>query len=147
MFTEKFIRDVVLPEIERSGGATVLTSPYGMPPSLLVMDKFQPPTWVVGMGVEPDVFRYRPKRKGTALVVLEAANLAYLRTNRDSWSGVGFWNNFGKLYVEPAAIFTNHYMAVEEAKRRGQMAIYAAHTGELEWLPQEAQPLVPVADR
>ena len=42
MFTEKFIRDTVLPSIRETGGATVLTSPYGMPPSLLVMDQFQP---------------------------------------------------------------------------------------------------------
>lgn len=145
MFTEKFIRDVVLPEIERSGGATVLTSPYGMPPSLLVMDKYQPPTWVVGYGVEPDVAINSDGMDPANLAGI--ANCVYADGITDSWSGVGFWTNDGMLYIEPVRIFTSHYMAVDEAKRRGQIAIYAAHTGELEWLPQEAQPLVPAADR
>lgn len=132
MFTEKFIRDTVLPAIESTGGATVLTSPYGMPPSLLVMDQFQPPTWVVGSGVEP--VSLPAKWMADVEYITLVANATYESTVANSWSAVGFWLNDGVLYVEPVEVFTNHYMAIEAAKQRDQIAIYAAHSDRLEWL-------------
>lgn len=135
MFTESFLRDTVLPAVESTGGATVLTSPYGMPPSLLVMDKYQPPTWVVGYGVQPDVAINSDGMDPANLAAI--ANCVYADGIADSWSGVGFWTNDGMLYIEPVRIFTNHYMAVEEARKFDQLAIYAAHTGELEFLAPE----------
>lgn len=146
LFTEKFIRDVVLPEVEKSGGATVLTSPYGMPPSLLVMDQFQPPTWVVGMGVEP--VPLHPDAVHNVEHLTMVANDVYESLAATAWTAVGFWlDGEGWLYVEPAEVYTNHYMAVEAGKANHQLAIFALHTGETEWLPQETQPLVPLADR
>lgn len=148
MFTEKFIRDTVLPAVESTGGATVLTSPYGMPPSLLVMDQYQPPTWVVGSGVEPVTLPAKWMRDAEYIAMVGDA--VYESAVANSWSAVGFWVNDGTLYVEPVQVFTNHYMAIEAGRERDQLAIYAAHRGELEWLnpaPRGAGALVPPADR
>lgn len=145
MFTEKFIRDVVLPEVQASGGATVLTSPYGMPAGLLYMDQYQPPTWVVGMGGGEVLY---PDSANDVGFVTRAAESVFNSSQPDSWSGVGFWVNDGWLYIDPIRIFTNHYMALEAAKKYNQLAIYAMHTGELEFLaPNIPEPLVPLADR
>lgn len=133
-FTERFIRDAVIPEIESTGGATVLTSPYGMPPALLRMDKYQPPTWVVGLGAMP------LEVSSTDLpldwdLVHAVANRVLDDYRLNSWSAVGFWMDEGVLYIEPVATYTNHYMAIEAAKDAQQLAIYALHTGATEWLP------------
>ena len=147
MFTEQFIRDVVLPEIESTGGATVLTSPYGMPPSILRMDKYQPPTWVVGMGVEPDGIH--PDAVHNVEHVTDVANMVYESMQATAWTAVGFWlDGEGWLLVEPVETYTNHHMAIEAGRRNDQQAIFALHSGRVEYLlPREAQVLVPVADR
>lgn len=138
MFTEQFIRDTVLPAVQATGGATVLTSPYGMPPSLLVMDKYQPPTWVVGMGVEP--IYVAPSLADSEGTIAVAANMALDSVGLNSWSAIGFWvDGEGMLCIEPVETFTNHHMAITAGRERGQDAIYAMHRGELEWLPREAQ--------
>lgn len=129
MFTEKFVTDVLLPEIEATGGATVLASPYGMPLALLRMDKYQPPTWVVGMGAEPE---FISMDSATPVVVTTVGNLVLDSVYRNAWTAVGFWNNDGLLYVEPVETYTNHYMAVEAAKRNDQFAIFELSSGQLE---------------
>lgn len=129
MFTERFVTDVVLPEIVATGGATVLASPYGMPLALLRMDKYQPKTWVVGMGAEPEFLNMDSV---TPELVTTVANSVLDSVYRNAWTAVGFWNNDGTLYVEPVETYTNHYMAVEAAKRNDQFAIYELSTGQLE---------------
>ena len=148
MFSEQFIRDKVLPEIEATGGATVLTSPYGMPPAILRMDKYQPPTWVVGMGVEP--VPLHPDAVHNVEHLTMVANDVYESLQATAWTAVGFWlDGEGWLYVEPAEVFTNHYMAIEAGRRNDQFAIYALHSGRVEYLlpARGAGALVPVADR
>jgi hypothetical protein len=141
MFTDKFIRDIVLPEVERSGGATVLASPYGMPLSLLRMDKFQPPTWVVAKGheFETDVEYPAPVEK----VTLAANNALLAAEPRNSWSAIGFWKQETPwevfLIVEPVEVFTNHYMAIAFAEEREQEAIYALHSEEVELVEKVIQ--------
>jgi hypothetical protein len=132
VFTESFVRDSVMPEVAATGGATVLASPYGMPLALLRMDKYQPKTWIVGMGAEPDVI---DMDSATPELVTTVANSVLDSVYRNAWTAVGFWVNDGRLFVEPVETYTNHYMAVEAAKRNDQMAIYALHTQELEWMP------------
>jgi len=127
-----------MPSIRKTGGATVLTSPYGMPPSLLVMDQFQPPTWVVGVGALPLLATSDLEGSDPEYVTI-MANAVYESATADSWSGVGFWLNDGLLYVEPVRTFTNAYMAHKAAKENGQMAIYAMHLGVVELVAQEAQ--------
>lgn len=130
--TERFIRDVVMPEIEASGGATVLTSPYA-PPSLLKADKFQPPTWVVGIG-SPATLVPAGWLQRVDYITL-AAQDAELNGTGSLWSAVGFWlDDLGRLYIEPVETFTNHYMALDAAKRHGQDAIYALHTASVEYV-------------
>lgn len=134
MFTDQFIRDHVLPEIERTGGATVLVSPYGMPMSLLRMDQFQPPTWVVSKGREFEQVTEYPVH--VEKVMLAANNALLAAEPRNSWSAIGFWlqetpyETF--LVVEPVEAFTNHQMAVTAAEERDQEAIYALHSREVE---------------
>lgn len=133
MFTDSFIREHVLPEIEKTGGATVLASPYGMPPALLRMDKYQPPTWVVGMGYRPERVWVNDSR--LADMVLAATNYILETWRRDAYSAIGYWVNDGYIHIEPVETYTNHQMAVEAAQSAQQLAIYALHTGETEWLP------------
>lgn len=139
MFASEFIRNVVLPEIARSGGATVLASPYGMPYQLLRMDQYQPPTWVVGFG---DQFANVVDESAMTDVetVLRAANNSLTSVVRNSWSAVGFWVvtfpwRETLLIVEPVETFTNHYMAIDAAERRDQEAIYNLATEEVEEIP------------
>jgi hypothetical protein len=132
MFTQQFVTDVVLPEIAATGGATVLASPYGMPLALLRMDKYQPATWIVGMGAVPDTVGMD---SATPELVTEIANSVLDSVYRNAWTAVGFWVNDGTLYVEPVETYTSYFMAVEAAKRNDQMAIYALHSQELEFLP------------
>jgi len=135
MFTSEFIRDTVLPEIARSGGATVLASPFGMPLQLLRMDKYQPPTWVVGFGSE-----YENAIDKSAIdveTVLRAANQSLTSVVQNSWSAVGFWMvelPWGEtlLIVEPVETFTHHGMAIDAAIRRDQEAIYNLATEQVE---------------
>ena len=118
MFTETFIRDSVLPEIKSTGGATVLASPYGMPPAILRMDKYQPPTWVVAFGTCPvDV----PLDGLEARELTILANLVLDSFQRNAWSAVGFWSFEGRLYVEPVETYTSHEMAVQAAAANGQI--------------------------
>lgn len=148
MLTEQFIRDKVLPEIESTGGATVLTSPYGMPPALLRMDAYQPPTWVVGMGIEP--IYVAPSLRDSVGTVTEAANMALDSVGLNAWSAVGFWvDGDGMLVIEPVETFTNHHMAITAGRERDQIAIFPLHTGQVEYLlpARGAGALVPVADR
>ena len=98
MFTQQFITDVVLPEIEATGGATVLASPYGMPLALLRMDKYQPRTWAVGLGATPE---FIPMDSATPELVTTVSNSVLDSVYRNAWTAVGFWNNDGVLYVEP----------------------------------------------
>jgi hypothetical protein len=128
-----------MPEIARSGGATVLTSPYGMPMQLLRMDKYQPPTWVVGFGSA-----YENAIDESAMFdvdsVLRAANQCLTSVVRNSWSAVGFWIvqfpwRETILIVEPVETFTNHYMAIDAAIRRDQEAIYNLATETVEEIP------------
>jgi hypothetical protein len=135
LFDDKFISDNVLPEIERTGGATVLVSPYGAPMQLLRMDQFQPPTWIVSKGREFEQVTEYPVHLDK---VTRAANNALLAAEpRNSWSAIGFWiqeipdwETF--LVVEPVEAFTVHQMAVTAAEERDQEAIYALHSGEVE---------------
>lgn len=132
-FTDTFIRDSVLPAIAATGGATVLTSPYGMPPSLLVMDEYQPPTWVVGMGVEP--VYVSPSLHASHEAVAFAANFLLESLDLNSWSAVGFWvDGDNLLVIEPVETYTHHGMALQAAMEHNQSAIYAMHTGEVEWV-------------
>jgi hypothetical protein len=146
VFTESFIRDVVLPEIESTGGATVLASPYGMPPALLRMDKYQPPTWIVATGSIPldcAVDEASPE------LVTNLANLVTAMNRQDAYSAVGFWSYDGRLYIEPVETYTSHTMAVQAATDNDQIAIYAMHSGQTEFLApaRGAGALVPNADR
>lgn len=136
MFTQQFITDVVLPEIEATGGATVLASPYGMPLALLRMDKYQPRTWAVGLGATPE---FIPMDSATPELVTTVSNAVLDSVYRNAWTAVGFWDNNGTLYVEPVETYTNHYMAVEAAKRNDQIAIFELSTGQLEAIPSETQ--------
>lgn len=145
--TESFIRDIVMPEVESTGGATVLVSPYGMPPALLRMDKYQPPTWVVGVGVEP--IYVSPTLRDCVEAIASSANFVLGTFDLNAWSALGFWvDGDGMLVIEPVETYTSHEMALVRAREMDQIAIYAMHTGELEWLPaRDAGALVPVADR
>lgn len=134
MFTDKFIAESVLPEIKSTGGATVLVSPYGMPPAILRMDQYQPKTWVVALGACP-VDVPLDGLEANELTIL--ANLVLDSFHRNAWSAVGFWAFEGRLYVEPVETFTSHEMAVQAAKDCDQIAIYAMHTGETEFLVPE----------
>jgi len=136
VFTPEYIRDVVMPELARSGGATVTTSPYGMPLQLLRMDQYQPPTWVVGFG---SAYENAIDESAIADVetVLRAANQSLMSVVQNSWSAVGFWIvelPWGEKYliVEPVETFTNHYMAIDAAKRRDQEAIFNLATETVE---------------
>ena len=148
MFSEQFIRDVVIPEIESTGGATVLASPYGMPPALLRMDAYQPPTWIVGMGCMPALVS--PDLRSNVIVVHSMANGVLDMVQRNAWSAVGFWvNPDGALLIEPVETYTNHQMAIQAGRDHHQDAIYALHSGRVEFLlpARGAGALVPLADR
>ena len=148
VFTEDFIRESVLPEIEATGGATVLASPYGMPPAILRMDKYQPPTWIVGMGCMPA--KVSPDLRTNLIVVTSMSNGVLDMVQRNAWSAVGYWvNPDGELLIEPVETYTNHYMAIQAGREHGQEAIYALHSGRVEFLlpARGAGALVPVADR
>lgn len=140
MFTERFVADVVLPEIKNTGGATVLASPYGMPLALLRMDEYQPKTWAVGLGATPE---FISMDAATPELVTTVANSVLDSVYRNAWTAVGFWDNNGTLYVEPVETYTNHYMAVEAAKRNDQIAIFELSTGQLEAIPSTETRVVP----
>lgn len=146
--SESFIRDVVMPEIEATGGATVSVSPYGMPPALLRMDKYQPPTWVVGVGVEP--IYVSPVLRESVEAIASSANFILDTFDLNAWSALGFWvDDDGMLVIEPVETYTSHIMALVRASERDQQAIYALHTGQVEYLApaRGAGALVPNADR
>ena len=145
--SESFIRDVVMPEIEATAGATVLVSPYGMPPALLRMDKHQPPTWVVGVGVEP--IYVSPVLRESVEAIASSANYVLETFDLNAWSALGFWvDGDNMLVIEPVETYTSHEMALTAARYSDQLAIYAMHTGEVEFLPARgAGALVPNADR
>ena len=145
--TEGFIRDVVMPEVEATGGATVLVSPYGMPPALLRMDKYQPPTWIVGVGAEP--IYVSPTLRDCVEAIASSANYVLGTFDLNAWTALGFWvDGDGMLVIEPVETYTSHEMALVRAREADQLSIYALHTGELEWLPvRGAGALVPNADR
>lgn len=130
---EQFIRDIVLPELLSTGGATINASPYGMPYSLLRMDKYQPPTWVVGIGHNLEINLPWPVGTDEILqAVLDALAAAGIR---NSWSAIGLWVNerpWGEtvLTVEPVETYTNHGMAVRAAEEADQEAIFDLSTGE-----------------
>lgn len=135
MFTPEFIRDHVLPEIQASGGATVTASPYGMPPAILRMDEYQPPTWVVSATADPF---HVSERFIEPELITAVANVALEMAERNAWSGVGFWLHNGFLYIEPVETYTHHGMAVEAGKRLNQAAIHALHTGADEYIGDHA---------
>jgi hypothetical protein len=129
----KFIEDVVLPEIMSTGGATVNASPYGMPFSLLKADKYQPPTWVVGIGHDMEI--NLPWPVGIDEILTAANNALAAAGTRNSWSAIGFWVQelpWGEkiLTVEPVETYTNHGMAVRAAENADQDAIFDLATGE-----------------
>lgn len=147
-FSEQFIRDVVIPEIEATGGATVLASPYGMPPALLRMDDYQPPTWIVGQGAMPATVS--PDLRSNVLTVHALSNAWLDMMRLDAWTAIGYWvNDDGYLLIEPVSVYTNHYMAIQAGKDANQEAIYAAHSGRVEYLlpARGAGALVAAADR
>lgn len=135
-FTDDFIRDTVLPEIARSGGATVETSHYGEPLRLLAMDQFQPPTWVVG-GMLPFSLYIDPDR-GIGRIT-SAANSILDAMPRSIWGGVGFWHQAGVIVIDAVETYTHHGMARDAGVKRGEMAIYAMHSGETEVLVSPRQ--------
>lgn len=141
MFTEQFVRDTVLPEVASSGGATVLVSPYGMPPALLRMDAYQPPTWVVGLGYNPE--RVKLNDPEYADKVLAASNAILADWDRNAWSAVGYWVDDNELCVEPVETYTSHEMAVQAATDAQQVAIYALHTGRTEFIPLKLTRFIP----
>lgn len=137
MFTDQIIRERVIPAIESTGGATVLASPYGMPLQLLTVDKFQPKTWVVGMGFVPTCIEWNDYGDNDPAAILSASNCVLDRyPARNSWSSVGYWINLetGRLEIEPVETFTSHYLAVDAATRRHQACIYLMPNREYEWM-------------
>jgi hypothetical protein len=130
---KQFIEDVVLPELLSTGGATINASPYGMPYSLLRMDKYQPTTWVVGIG--HDLETILPWPSGTDEILQAVLDALAAAGTRNSWSAIGLWVDerpWGEtvLTVEPVETYTNHDMAVRAAEQSDQVAIFNLSTGE-----------------
>lgn len=136
-FTDQFVREVVEPEIYRSGGATVLASPYGMPLRLLVMDLFQGPTWIVG-GASGQPELLVPTAAITTETITAAANEVLHSFRRNAWSAVGFWRQPEGLCIDAVEAVEHRGLAVQWARERRQTAIYALHTGEVEQLVEAA---------
>lgn len=140
MITEQVIRELVLPEIARSGGATLSVPTIGnMPPYLVKADKFQPPTWVVGTvpgGTIP------PRGVNDPHWILRAINGPHwgilAHTVPGAHTAIGFWLEDGYLHIDGVEFYTLHSMAIRSARRHNQIAIYAMHTGETEYLTYPA---------
>jgi hypothetical protein len=130
--TDEFIRDVVLPEIERSGGATVWvpTSGNASPALLKSGDPMEPRTWIVGVGpmTVPAIDWQRPHSLTKAVALL----MRY--AERSVYSGVGFWLDDGIVHVDLVECYTIRNMAVIAAKQHGQQAIYELHSGRCEYV-------------
>lgn len=107
-------------------GATVHLTP-GMLPCLLQLDDFQPETYVVGCN---DVLAEIPLEDLDVATCQYAINLGKPKAC-NAYAGVGFWldRDSNTVVIEMVETFTHPGMALEEAKRRGEKAIYAMKSG------------------
>lgn len=111
------------PGDEGGQGATVNLNP-GLPAAtMLVLDEHQPETYVVGMGeIVAEIAVDEITEDAIAYAISTARSKSI-----NVWSGLGFWvdPDSKTVVIERVETYTHPGVALEQARLRGEKAIYA----------------------
>lgn len=127
-FTDKFIREVVLPEIERTGGATVSTARGSVSPWLDTPENVDREYVLCGFPGTATHYTEYGYRSGDLAALLAAGANWQLDVNAQSaYSGVGFWLHDGVIHIDYVETYTLHAMAVQRAQECGIETLHRIH--------------------
>jgi hypothetical protein len=127
-FTDSFIRDVVMPEIARTGGATVSTSNGDVYPWLDTPENVDREYVLCGFpGTSTEYVDPHSHHGSVDYLLGFAANSIMDHNAQHTYSGVGFWLHDGVIHVDYVETYTLHTMAVQRARECGIDTLHRIH--------------------